>query len=396
MEFTLDDEQRALQDDRPPFLAEQAPSAYVRSMLDDDTATRGRRHRRAVAAARRPRLGRTARARGARRHRRRPARGDGRARGDGPAAAPGSVPVVGRAGHRGRARGSGWTTGWRRSPRARRAARSRSTRTATATSSTASAPAPAASPAQWRLTGDEDGGARRPLGRLGARARPAPSRASARSCSSDPRSSRCAALDVTRRIARLELDDVAGRAGRSGRRPHRGLASGRRRRRGGARAPRRSARCSRPSTSPSSTRRCACSSIGRSPRSRRSSTRPPRCSSASSCRGSACTTRPGRPTSTTRCGPRRRPWPSRSSARRPTTCAASAIQIHGGVGFTWDCDAHLHYRRAKQNDLLLGYHGTWHQQGRRPLPGDARRHFRDLVPAIAWIMSRKPPTDCRA
>ena len=36
-----------------------------------------------------------------------------------------------------------------------------------------------------------------------------------------------------------------------------------------------------------------------------------------------------------------------------------SIQIHGGVGFTWECDAHLHYRRAKQNDLLLGYHGTW-------------------------------------
>ena len=26
------------------------------------------------------------------------------------------------------------------------------------------------------------------------------------------------------------------------------------------------------------------------------------------------------------------------------------------------CDAHLHYRRVKQNDLLLGYHGTWHQK----------------------------------
>jgi alkylation response protein AidB-like acyl-CoA dehydrogenase len=36
-----------------------------------------------------------------------------------------------------------------------------------------------------------------------------------------------------------------------------------------------------------------------------------------------------------------------------------SIQIHGGVGFTWDCDAHLHYRRVKQNDLLLGYHGVW-------------------------------------
>ncbi len=40
---------------------------------------------------------------------------------------------------------------------------------------------------------------------------------------------------------------------------------------------------------------------------------------------------------------------------------AECIQIHGGVGFTWDCDAHLFYRRAKQNDLLLGYQG-WHRQ----------------------------------
>jgi alkylation response protein AidB-like acyl-CoA dehydrogenase len=37
------------------------------------------------------------------------------------------------------------------------------------------------------------------------------------------------------------------------------------------------------------------------------------------------------------------------------------IQIHGGVGFTWDCDAHLYFKRAKQNDLLLGYQG-WQRQ----------------------------------
>jgi alkylation response protein AidB-like acyl-CoA dehydrogenase len=30
------------------------------------------------------------------------------------------------------------------------------------------------------------------------------------------------------------------------------------------------------------------------------------------------------------------------------------IQIHGGVGFTWDVDCHLLYRRAKQDDLLFG------------------------------------------
>ena len=63
---------------------------------------------------------------------------------------------------------------------------------------------------------------------------------------------------------------------------------------------------------------------------------------------------------------RRRPGRGRghgqgaSSPRRPTRSAAESIQIHGGVGFTWDCDAHLFYRRAKQDDLLLGS-GGWHR-----------------------------------
>jgi alkylation response protein AidB-like acyl-CoA dehydrogenase len=46
---------------------------------------------------------------------------------------------------------------------------------------------------------------------------------------------------------------------------------------------------------------------------------------------------------------------------------ADDIQIHGGVGFTWDCDAHFFYKRAKMNDLLLGYQG-WQ-----------RRRLADLV-----------------
>jgi len=36
---------------------------------------------------------------------------------------------------------------------------------------------------------------------------------------------------------------------------------------------------------------------------------------------------------------------------------AECIQVHGGVGFTWDVDAHLLYRRAKQDDLLFGAQG---------------------------------------
>ena len=39
-----------------------------------------------------------------------------------------------------------------------------------------------------------------------------------------------------------------------------------------------------------------------------------------------------------------------------------AIQVHGAVGFTWECDAHLYYKRAKATDLVLGRQG-W-QRGR--------------------------------
>ncbi len=48
-------------------------------------------------------------------------------------------------------------------------------------------------------------------------------------------------------------------------------------------------------------------------------------------------------------------------AEAANAIAAECIQVHGGVGFTWDCDAHLFYRRAKQADLLLGYQG-WQRE----------------------------------
>ena len=37
------------------------------------------------------------------------------------------------------------------------------------------------------------------------------------------------------------------------------------------------------------------------------------------------------------------------------------IQVHGGVGFTWDVDCHLLFRRVKQNDLLFG-NQSWNRQ----------------------------------
>ncbi len=35
-------------------------------------------------------------------------------------------------------------------------------------------------------------------------------------------------------------------------------------------------------------------------------------------------------------------------------CAAESIQIHGGVGFTWEYDVHLYFKRAKSSEVLLG------------------------------------------
>lgn len=35
-------------------------------------------------------------------------------------------------------------------------------------------------------------------------------------------------------------------------------------------------------------------------------------------------------------------------------CAAESIQLHGGVGFTWEYDPHLYFKRARASEHLLG------------------------------------------
>jgi alkylation response protein AidB-like acyl-CoA dehydrogenase len=35
-------------------------------------------------------------------------------------------------------------------------------------------------------------------------------------------------------------------------------------------------------------------------------------------------------------------------------CASDTIQVHGGIGFTWEHDAHLYFKRAKSSAHLLG------------------------------------------
>ena len=35
------------------------------------------------------------------------------------------------------------------------------------------------------------------------------------------------------------------------------------------------------------------------------------------------------------------------------------IQVHGGMGFTWEFNCHLYYRRARQTALVLGSLRRW-------------------------------------
>jgi alkylation response protein AidB-like acyl-CoA dehydrogenase len=42
--------------------------------------------------------------------------------------------------------------------------------------------------------------------------------------------------------------------------------------------------------------------------------------------------------------------------------AAENIQVHGGIGFTWEHPAHLYYRRAKASQLLLGGPSVYHER----------------------------------
>ena len=42
-------------------------------------------------------------------------------------------------------------------------------------------------------------------------------------------------------------------------------------------------------------------------------------------------------------------------------CAADALQVHGGVGFTWEYDVHLHLKRARGGESFLGS-PAWHRE----------------------------------
>ena len=51
-----------------------------------------------------------------------------------------------------------------------------------------------------------------------------------------------------------------------------------------------------------------------------------------------------------------------SAAEAFRQVAADCVQLHGGIGFTWEYDCHLYLKRARLNEMLVGGEG-----GRRDL-----------------------------
>ncbi|AMO36911.1 acyl-CoA dehydrogenase family protein [Thauera humireducens] len=48
-----------------------------------------------------------------------------------------------------------------------------------------------------------------------------------------------------------------------------------------------------------------------------------------------------------------------SATRAYVVAAEEGIELHGGIGFTWEMDCHLHYRRARHLGQLIGSEHAW-------------------------------------
>src|SRR5215471_17222005 len=71
------------------------------------------------------------------------------------------------------------------------------------------------------------------------------------------------------------------------------------------------------------------------------------------------------------------------------TCAHECIQVLGGIGYTWEHDAHLYYRRALSLRALLGASGEWAQRVAGLALDGAHRPIRiDLPPEAAPVRSQ--------
>jgi len=78
------------------------------------------------------------------------------------------------------------------------------------------------------------------------------------------------------------------------------------------------------------------------------------------------------------------------------SCAHECIQVLGGIGYTWEHDAHLYYRRALSLRALLGTSGAWAAQVARLALGGATRPLSVELPDEAAAVRAQVKGDLAA
>ena len=106
------------------------------------------------------------------------------------------------------------------------------------------------------------------------------------------------------------------------------------------------------------------------------------------------TSPPGRPTPSPSGCPRRRRWPGAAAADAGRDVTASAIQAHGGIGFTWEADVHWLYKRAQLDARCSAARAPRAAGPHRGRSACARRR-RPSGERGAAAAQRSPPRDAR-
>ncbi|MCW5828641.1 MAG: acyl-CoA/acyl-ACP dehydrogenase [Deltaproteobacteria bacterium] len=60
-------------------------------------------------------------------------------------------------------------------------------------------------------------------------------------------------------------------------------------------------------------------------------------------------------------------------------CSGRSVQFHGGIGFTWECDVHIYFKRQQMNQFLFG-DGRHH-----------RRHLADILIGPSTVVPKGIP-----
>ena len=97
---------------------------------------------------------------------------------------------------------------------------------------------------------------------------------------------------------------------------------------------------------------------------------------------SARTTRRGRPTTSPRPPPLAASMAKAYASDAGTRVTGASLQVHGGIGFTWEHDLHLCLKRASADAVMFG-DARWHREQVAQMVIDRPGAVAELSPELA-------------